>query len=297
LGGTVDEEAILKSVDAPMNQLTAPLRRIGMRVFSRINIGDITITHHYTGDQMRIDSFRHRGYWYKGRRREQKTMEMFHALIKPGDIVFDVGAHVGYMTLYFLKLVGAGGTVYAFEPAPPNLIYLSRNLCGRPNAFLVEKGVGRTSGRLELYVDDLSGQNSSFIPNFDVLAQNAQAAGLPPTVERVTADVVSLDDFAESEGAVPSFLKIDVEGLEYDVLCGASRLIEQKRPMMMVEVWPRLPNQERLYRLLQGHGYAMFAESGEKLESADQLVMNIFCLHPARHGSFFGSRFCGATPD
>jgi predicted methyltransferase len=50
------------------------------------------------------------------------------ALLRPGDWVADVGAHVGYYTLLAAAIVGETGHVFAFEPAPDNLEYLSKNI-------------------------------------------------------------------------------------------------------------------------------------------------------------------------
>jgi tRNA A58 N-methylase Trm61 len=97
-------------------------------VFKHVNLGDITIAHHWTGEKMLIHSFKHRSYWVHGKEREHESMLCFSRLIQKGDCVFDVGAHIGYTALYFGDLVGSEGTVYAFEPGPNNLPYTRHNL-------------------------------------------------------------------------------------------------------------------------------------------------------------------------
>jgi predicted methyltransferase len=65
-------------------------------------------------------SFKHYTYWYDGERREQTTMELFAKLINPGDVVVEVGGHIGYIAVYFSHLVGKQGRVVVFEPGPNN---------------------------------------------------------------------------------------------------------------------------------------------------------------------------------
>ena len=57
------------------------LRRAGVQIFRRINPGDISIRHHWTGEPFRLHSFRHKGYWYHAASRERATMIAFAQLI------------------------------------------------------------------------------------------------------------------------------------------------------------------------------------------------------------------------
>lgn len=59
---------------------------------------------------------------------EYEKRVLFEKLVKRGDIVFDIGAHVGFYTLLASELVGKNGKVLAFEPLPRNLSYLKRHL-------------------------------------------------------------------------------------------------------------------------------------------------------------------------
>jgi FkbM family methyltransferase len=261
------------------------LRRFLMRLFARINPGDIVISHHFTGDRIRIHSFRHRNYWFVGRRREHQTMQLFQRLIQEGETVFDVGSNIGYIALYFAKRVGPTGRVYAFEPAPSNLPYLRKNVGHKPNIDLIENGVARTPGKLDFYVESLSGQNCSFVRDFDGFQLNAAYAGFEPRVEKISVDVVSLDDFAGGLGARPDFIKIDVEGFELEVLGGACGLLRQTPPRLMVEVHRDERNQQDLFALLSECGYAMFNPRREAVSAPAGLSGNTFCLHREAHAA------------
>src|SRR5690349_12289207 len=102
------------------------LRRILIPLLNRWSPGDITLRHHWTGESVRLHSFRHKGYWYHGRRREEETMRLFSQLLKPGDSVIEVGGHIGYISLYFKALV-EHGDVFVFEPGANNLPYIRQN--------------------------------------------------------------------------------------------------------------------------------------------------------------------------
>ena len=67
--------------------------------------------------------------------------------------------------------------MFAFEPDPNNLVYPRQNVGKRSNVSIIEAGVGAEAGTLDLYSEDLTGQNSSFIRDFDQLSVNAASAG------------------------------------------------------------------------------------------------------------------------
>ena len=103
------------------------LRSVVIPLLARFNPGDVTIKHHWTGDPLRLHSFHHKGYWFHGRSREADTLELLSRLLGPGDRVVEVGAHIGYFTILFSRLVGPGGQVTVFEPGENNLTYLRDN--------------------------------------------------------------------------------------------------------------------------------------------------------------------------
>ena len=75
-------------------------------------------------------------------------MTLCARLIRDGDVVFDVGGHIGYMALYFASLVGAGGRVFSFEPGSSNLPYIRANVerATHKNVVLVEQAIGAENG-------------------------------------------------------------------------------------------------------------------------------------------------------
>jgi len=148
--------------------------------------------------------------------------------LRPGDVVFDIGANFGMHSLYAARLVGTAGQVYAFEPVPSNLQLLYRNLrLNRLQAVVtvVPKAVSDSPETfLEMYLpaDSLA-----------VTASLRPAAG-DLSVTRVAN--VRLDDFACAEVQRLRLIKIDVEGAELEVLRGGVNLLRRVRPLLLIEV-------------------------------------------------------------
>ena len=142
----------------------------------------------------------------------------------------DVGANVGAVTLALAKYAGAAGKVYAFEPGPPNQQRLRRNLALNPalaeRTEVLECGVGERPG--ELWWAEEAGN-----PGNALLSQKGTHK-IP---------VITFDDFARERplGRV-DFMKIDVEGMELQVMNGARELLRRFHPALYFETLPRYVN-------------------------------------------------------
>jgi len=147
--------------------------------------------------------------------------------VRPGDVVVDVGAHIGYYTLLLAALVGPKGRVFAFEPGPDNFALLCRNveLNGYANVELFNAAVADRRGRSRLYLS---------IDN----AGDHRLHESPESRQSVEVEVVALDDVLRDRGSI-DFVKIDVQGSEGGVLEGMAGLIARSpRIKMIVEFWP-----------------------------------------------------------
>ena len=135
-------------------------------------------------------------------------------MIKPGDVVFDCGAHHGYATVLFSKWVGGKGKVVAFEALPRNCDILAKNveLNGLTNVILERKAVGATTGQIS--IDGVSDSTVIF------------------SKQGIKVEMTRLDDYAHLN---PAFVKFDVEGFEYQALQGAQSILSQ-RPKLVVEL-------------------------------------------------------------
>ena len=143
------------------------------------------------------------------------------AALSPGASFADVGANLGLYTLWAARRVGATGRVHAFEPVPDVRACLARNVAlnGFGNVRIVGAGVGARPGRTVLYrLPGASGVTSRY------------AVGKQHGVE---VDVTTLDaEFADA--AAPQLVKVDVEGMEVEVLRGAARLLGGSQPPVLV---------------------------------------------------------------
>lgn len=141
--------------------------------------------------------------------------------IKPGQTVVDIGAHIGYYSLIFAKLVGPSGIVYAFEPDPTNFSILQKNikLNGYNNIVPINKAVTEKSGALNLYVSDGSAGDHK-IYNSDENRKTLQIDG------------VALDDFFKDKKV--DFIKMDIQGAEGGALKGMASLLENSKDIKVI---------------------------------------------------------------
>lgn len=248
------------------------LRRLVIPLFARINLGDISIRHHYTDDFVKLHSFKHKGYWYHGKAREQETMHAFKDIISPGDRILEVGGHIGYITQWFSRLVGSTGEVIVFEPSEENRAYLTVNVAGKANIVVRAAALSERVGHIKFYLDNTSGQNNSILENYDQARTVAESAGIPLKKRVVEVESDTLDNLY-LQGLKPTLIKIDVEGAEMQVLNGGRQMLGQLQPMLMVEV---TNHQTEVFDLLTDSGYKLFSPHGEMITTAASLNDNIF---------------------
>jgi FkbM family methyltransferase len=157
---------------------------------------------------------------YYGSRGHSAAMDRLYArFVKPGDLVFDIGAHVGDRTAAFRRL---GARVVAAEPQPA-LLRTLRLFYGRDNNVVIEPvALGRATGTIELKVNVDNPTVSTASDEFIAAAQGARGWHGQAWTRRVQVPITTLDDLIERHG-VPAFVKIDVEGFEAEVLAGLTR--------------------------------------------------------------------------
>lgn len=218
---------------------------------------------------------------------DDEVRRAFYAqFVGPGDLVFDVGANVGNRTKVFLRL---GCRVVAFEPQASCAATL-RNLYGKNKSFtLVEEALGREPGRSVMKI----GAISELSTLSDDWVQQATQTGRFKAHEWTESQpvVVSTLDLARASHGVPRFIKIDVEGFEFEVLSELSTPVPYLSIEFAAEALPStLQCLERLESLAPGSRYQIslgesmaftlaewvplsgIREQLENLKSADQLV-------------------------
>lgn len=247
-----------------------------------MNPGDVSVRHAFTGDRIRLHSFKHRGYWYRAGSREKLTMSLFSRLIQPGDTVVEAGGHVGFISNYFAHLVGPGGVVLVFEPGPNNLPYMTANTRTLDQVQVIDKAIGEANGSLSFFIEDLTGQNNSLIKDYQALEQNSKSAHVKAEYHEIIVDVVRLDDYLTENAILPDWIKIDIEGAEWEALQGALATLDAA-PALMVEITRKA---ESVTRLLASKGYVLFTPDLAKLEDGHTTPGNVFGLHRDKHSNW-----------
>jgi FkbM family methyltransferase len=158
-------------------------------------------------------------------------MRAFYApLIAPGDLCFDIGAHVGNRLAVWRKL---GGRVVAVEPQPACMGVLQA-FYGRDRAItLVEQAVGAAVGQHTLHISPANPTVSTLsLPWIDAVRQVDSFAAVR-WEETAAVEVTTLDAMIDRYG-LPTLCKIDVEGFEAEVLTGLSHAL----PLISFEYVP-----------------------------------------------------------
>ncbi len=157
---------------------------------------------------------------YYGRSDHRNSMDrLYGRFVRPGDLVFDVGAHVGDRVAAFRRL---GARVVAVEPQPA-LIATLRLLYGRDRAVAIEPvAVGRDAGTVELRVNVDNPTVSTASPAFVAAADGAPGWEGQTWSRTVRVPVTTLHALCARHGS-PAFIKIDVEGFEAEALAGLTR--------------------------------------------------------------------------
>ena len=189
-------------------------------------------------------------------------MRAFIHECKLGGVLIDVGAHNGFFTLLFAA-ADASNRVLAFEP--------SQELRSRAEhlAEINQLGarvefspcvVSDKPGEVRFFADAASGfvQTQAFSGN--------DTGGFSP----VTLTATTLDEACLTRGLVPTLIKIDVEGFEWEVLQGALRTLERHRPTIFLELHLNYLEQRgldprKVLDLLEQRGYCFFNSEGQGL--------------------------------
>jgi FkbM family methyltransferase len=220
---------------------------------------------------------------------ESETSPVFYELATKAEVVFDVGAHVGYYSI-LAGLANPASRIYAFEPLPRAVRRFRENLNENKidNVELIECAVGASPGETPFYCHpDTSGgiPSSSGLSNVFFEQPCYVNDGVSP---RITARVIRLDDFVKERqiGRV-DLVKIDTETTEPDVLCGMSATLKRDHPDLIFEVLPWLDTDERIGEILSplDYRYYLLTDTGAQKKSrirSDQLHWNYLARSPKR---------------
>lgn len=201
-------------------------------------------------------------------------------LVKPGDVVVDAGANVGYVTALLARWVGTTGRVHSFEPVPVTADLLRRSVSYlklshvRVHACGVSDRAGEAQMSIPCYAD--GGEN---LYESHVVRDGEPAAG-----QRVVSiPLCRLDDALGADVERVAFMKIDVEGHEEAALRGALGILEKSRPALLIEIMGNLDDGDssagRVVSLLSHFGYAPYVrENSWRARLAGESSVDYFFL-------------------
>ena len=150
---------------------------------------------------------------------------------------FDIGAHVGYVSLPVASVLPGGAKMVAFEPSDANMQKLNLHL--QKNGFISVR-------TLQALVGAEHGCQSVFFESIGHHGQNSQK---PLEIEKLLIEhgdfiksnrpVISIDGFCRDENLIPDLIKMDIEGAEVDALRGAREILQKHRPIIFLSVHPK----------------------------------------------------------
>ncbi len=157
--------------------------------------------------------------YYGGRARAAAMDQLYGCFVRRGDLVFDIGAHVGDRIASFRRL---GARVVAVEPQPA-LVRVLKLIYGGSRVVAIEaSAVGRAPGKTELMINADNPTVSTASRDFVAAARGAPAWETQRWTTTITVPVTTLDALIARHG-VPTFIKLDVEGFEAEALAGLTR--------------------------------------------------------------------------
>jgi FkbM family methyltransferase len=187
---------------------------------------------------------------------EYQKQKALQQELKAGEVVYDIGANVGFYSLLASVTVGETGHVYSFEPLPENSRELRKHLEMNHirNCTVIDAAVSSTNGE------------ANFDPSDDRCLGHLASAG------SLWVRTVALDELASRKLIrLPNLMKIDIEGAELECLRGAAHIVQVSRPVIFLAT-----HGSEIHlacaELLAKWNYGLTSLDGKPVESADELI-------------------------
>ncbi|MDD5294770.1 MAG: FkbM family methyltransferase, partial [Patescibacteria group bacterium] len=154
------------------------------------------------------------------RNREPFHTELVKRLLKPGDVVYDIGSNIGYYALLEARIVGDKGRVYAIEPVPDNVKLLKKNigLNNYKNISVHNLAIGGQDRDDYIYLSKKSNWCSM------------ERRGGNNSSKKIPVKVLTLDSFSQGN-IYPDIIRMDVEGYETEIIKGMKNILSGAKPL------------------------------------------------------------------
>lgn len=183
------------------------------------------------------------------------ALEYFrHFIPAPRSVVFDVGGELGFETAQFAELVGGGGKVLVFECMPDHVERLTRLAEKYPQIQVVNRACWNVETQLEFFLGNTPGSNTA-VPD----AKGQRGQNLANTDKVLLVEAQPLDQlWQQHHGGKPvDFLKMDIEGAEYEALEGATAMLASTQFAVIAAYHIRdgVTTAARVDKMLQASGF------------------------------------------
>jgi FkbM family methyltransferase len=223
--------------------------------------------------------------------RDGWDIEYAKRLVRPGDVIFDVGANFGHYAVTLADAVGRDCIVHAFEPFPANAARLRTNI--------------RLNGMESIiHVHQIGLSDTAGVGSMMTRADNSGAATLAVTEGSVVAaqgiSLTTMDAFCEQKGiAKVDFIKADVEGFEERLMTGAAGTLRRWTPLVLIEFDPPKllragSSVDRLAAQFHELKYSLWVADRAQLVPLKDLprggdYINVFCVPDSRRSRIVSS--------
>jgi len=187
-------------------------------------------------------------------------------IIKEHDTIIDIGANLGYFSVYFSKWIGPQGVVYAVEPVETVRKVLQRNVCKKINIKVLPYALGENNKDIEII--NTSRQAKGYIASGSNFVTDGSMPENDINIDRFNA---VMRKGSELFSGLPKidFIKCDVEGYETHIIPEMEVLLKKHEPLMLIET--RREKRVYLIDFLNGLGYRGFVLENGKLYPVDQV--------------------------
>lgn len=186
-------------------------------------------------------------------RAEPHLQNIINKYVKHGGSVLEVGANIGYFTIYFGKHVGSSGNVYAFEPIPSTYAVLKKNIVLNALTNIDTYNLAASSQPGEIIFRMPKGNHSMASMHWHKNCED---------VDEYIVNTVNLDSMFSNKNI--DFVKIDVEGAEGDVVAGMEKIISSYKPIIFVECSEI--GRQKFWEVMKKYDYRCYDATNDKLE-------------------------------
>ena len=203
--------------------------------------------------------------------------DFFIDKLKPGMVVYDIGANRGQMSLFFSRYVGKEGHVVAVEPVPSLYESLTKNIQINDisNVITICAAASDSNGSITFSFNAERSTKGRLI--------HESIHNYDPNSQKLQVDAIALDSWLDNTSvpSPPDFIKIDVEGGAKAVLAGLRKTLDTVSPPIYIELHGQ-QEIEAVHNELVTRGYTIESLDGRNLGnlSSEPIVSPLFCYKP-----------------